>query len=108
MTEVIGPIWGGATSGGSVTVIWALVYDTMYAMVDRDDDLRVGIKSSAILFGRLEPQAGQNCVPVFPPHYGLAGRQNDQFGQCRPRRNGSTNRKSCEFRHFHLGLLPWL
>ncbi len=33
-------------------VIWALVYDTMYAMVDRDDDLKIGIKSSAILFGR--------------------------------------------------------
>lgn len=34
------------------TVLWALIYDTQYAMVDRDDDLRVGIKSSAILFGR--------------------------------------------------------
>ena len=34
------------------TVIWALIYDTMYAMVDRDDDLKVGIRSTAILFGR--------------------------------------------------------
>lgn len=34
------------------TVLWALIYDTQYAMVDRDDDLKVGIKSSAILFGR--------------------------------------------------------
>lgn len=33
------------------TVVWATVYDTMYAMVDRDDDLKVGIKSTAILFG---------------------------------------------------------
>jgi len=33
-------------------VIWAVVYDTMYAMVDRDDDLKIGIKSTAILFGR--------------------------------------------------------
>ncbi len=32
-------------------VLWALVYDTMYAMVDKDDDLKIGIKSSAILFG---------------------------------------------------------
>ena len=32
-------------------VAWAVAYDTMYAMVDRDDDLRVGVKSSAILFG---------------------------------------------------------
>lgn len=33
------------------TVLWALVYDTQYAMVDREDDLQVGIKSTAILFG---------------------------------------------------------
>lgn len=36
----------------AATVIWALIYDTMYAMVDRSDDLKIGIKSSAILFGR--------------------------------------------------------
>jgi len=35
-------------------VIWAVVYDTMYAMVDRDDDLKIGIKSTAILFGRYD------------------------------------------------------
>jgi len=35
----------------AATVIWALIYDTMYAMVDRIDDLKVGIKSTAILFG---------------------------------------------------------
>ncbi|CAL1239748.1 4-hydroxybenzoate octaprenyltransferase [Candidatus Methylocalor cossyra] len=33
------------------TVLWALVYDTQYAMVDRDDDLKIGVKSTAILFG---------------------------------------------------------
>ncbi len=33
------------------TVLWALVYDTMYAMVDKDDDLKIGVKSTAILFG---------------------------------------------------------
>jgi 4-hydroxybenzoate polyprenyltransferase len=38
----------------AATVVWALIYDTMYAMVDREDDLRVGIKSSAILFGRAD------------------------------------------------------
>ncbi len=32
-------------------ILWATVYDTMYAMVDREDDLRIGVKSSAILFG---------------------------------------------------------
>ena len=34
-----------------VTVLWAVIYDTMYAMVDREDDLQAGIKSTAILFG---------------------------------------------------------
>ena len=33
------------------TVIWTTAYDTMYAMVDREDDLKIGIKSTAILFG---------------------------------------------------------
>lgn len=35
-------------------IIWATVYDTMYAMVDRPDDIRIGIKSTAILFGDLD------------------------------------------------------
>ncbi len=35
----------------SANVLWSVVYDTMYAMVDRQDDLKVGIKSTAILFG---------------------------------------------------------
>jgi 4-hydroxybenzoate polyprenyltransferase len=35
-------------------VLWATVYDTMYAMVDRDDDLLIGVKSTAILFGELD------------------------------------------------------
>ncbi|MCB1802406.1 MAG: 4-hydroxybenzoate octaprenyltransferase [Gammaproteobacteria bacterium] len=34
------------------TVVWALIYDTLYAMVDREDDVKIGIKSTAILFGR--------------------------------------------------------
>ncbi len=32
-------------------VLWALIYDTEYAMVDREDDLKIGVKSTAILFG---------------------------------------------------------
>jgi 4-hydroxybenzoate polyprenyltransferase len=35
-----------------IAILWALVYDTQYAMVDRDDDIRMGAKSTAILFGR--------------------------------------------------------
>ena len=39
------------------TMFWAIAYDTEYAMVDRDDDLRIGVKSSAILFGRFDVAA---------------------------------------------------
>jgi 4-hydroxybenzoate polyprenyltransferase len=35
-------------------LIWAVIYDTYYAMVDRDDDMRIGVKSTAILFGDLD------------------------------------------------------
>jgi len=35
-------------------IFWAVAYDTMYAMVDRDDDVKVGVKSTAILFGRYD------------------------------------------------------
>jgi 4-hydroxybenzoate polyprenyltransferase len=37
-----------------VTILWAAVYDTFYGMVDRDDDLRLGVKSTAIFFGELD------------------------------------------------------
>ena len=37
-------------------MLWALVYDTMYAMVDKDDDLKIGVKSTAILFGTYDRQ----------------------------------------------------
>ncbi len=36
------------------TALWAIAYDTEYAMVDRDDDQKIGVKSSAILFGRYD------------------------------------------------------
>jgi 4-hydroxybenzoate polyprenyltransferase len=35
-------------------LVWTVAYDTMYGMVDRDDDLKIGVKSTAILFGRLD------------------------------------------------------
>ncbi|WP_438865525.1 4-hydroxybenzoate octaprenyltransferase [Neptunicella sp.] len=36
----------------AANLIWTVAYDTQYAMVDRDDDLKIGVKSTAILFGR--------------------------------------------------------
>ena len=38
----------------TANLLWTVVYDTQYAMVDREDDLSVGIKSTAILFGKLD------------------------------------------------------
>ncbi len=36
------------------SLVWAAVYDTQYAMVDRDDDIKIGVKSTAILFGDMD------------------------------------------------------
>ncbi|PXX96534.1 4-hydroxybenzoate octaprenyltransferase [Halomonas sp. LBP4] len=38
----------------AANVAWTVAYDTEYAMVDRDDDLKIGIKSTAVLFGRAD------------------------------------------------------
>jgi 4-hydroxybenzoate polyprenyltransferase len=37
-----------------IVVLWAMAYDTMYAMVDREDDIKIGVKSTAILFGEAD------------------------------------------------------
>ena len=42
-------------------VFWAVAYDTEYAMVDRPDDLKIGIKTSAITFGRFDVAAVMAC-----------------------------------------------
>ena len=38
----------------AANLVWTVAYDTMYGMVDRDDDLKIGVKSTAILFGRFD------------------------------------------------------
>lgn len=45
-------------------VFWAIAYDTEYAMVDRPDDLKLGIRSAAITFGRLDVTAIMICYAV--------------------------------------------
>ena len=47
-----------------LTIVWVLIYDTEYAMADREDDLKVGVRSTAILFGRFD-------VPVIAALMGL-------------------------------------
>ena len=46
-------------------IAWTIAYDTEYAMVDRDDDLRIGIRTSAILFGRRDVAAVMACYALF-------------------------------------------
>ena len=45
-------------------VCWAIAYDTEYAMVDRDDDLKIGLRSSAITFGRFDVMAVMSCYAL--------------------------------------------
>ena len=47
------------------TMFWAIAYDTAYAMVDRDDDRRIGIKSSALLFGRYDVAGVMTAHALF-------------------------------------------
>lgn len=46
-------------------VFWAVAYDTEYAMVDRDDDVKIGIKTSAITFGRYDVAIIMLCYAAF-------------------------------------------
>ena len=48
----------------TATVLWTVAYDTMYAMVDRDDDIKIGVKSTAILFGQAD-RAIIACLQVM-------------------------------------------
>ncbi len=46
-------------------IFWTIAYDTEYAMVDRDDDAKLGLKTSAILFGRFDVIAVMACHAIF-------------------------------------------
>ncbi len=54
-------------------VFWAIAYDTEYAMVDRDDDVRIGIHSSALLFGKYDVVAVMACYIIALVLLALAG-----------------------------------
>ena len=56
-------------------VFWALAYDTEYAMVDRDDDLKIGIRTSAITFGRFDVLAVMLCYAISLGLVALVGWQ---------------------------------
>ncbi len=56
-------------------VFWALAYDTEYAMVDREDDLKIGIRTSAITFGRYDVAAVMLCYAISLGLIALVGWQ---------------------------------
>jgi 4-hydroxybenzoate polyprenyltransferase len=49
----------------AANVFWSMAYDTEYAMADRDDDVRIGIKTAAITFGRFDVKAVMLCHGIF-------------------------------------------
>ena len=56
-------------------VFWTIAYDTEYALVDKDDDLKIGIKTSAITFGRFDIVAVMGCYAAFIGIMALVGAQ---------------------------------
>jgi 4-hydroxybenzoate polyprenyltransferase len=79
-----GDSWATATLADSVPALawwllygnlfWVLAYDTEYAMVDRDDDLRIGIKTSAITLGRFDVAAVMAFYAAYLVIWALIGR----------------------------------
>ena len=49
----------------SANVFWAIAYDTQYAMVDREDDIKIGIKTSALTFGKYDVAAVMACYGIM-------------------------------------------
>jgi 4-hydroxybenzoate polyprenyltransferase len=80
-------------------VFWAVAYDTEYAMVDRDDDLKIGIKTSAITFGRWDVAAIMLCYGAHLAILLAAGRH---FGLGLPFLLGMAAAAGCAVYHYFL------
>jgi len=48
-----------------INIVWVVIYDTLYAMVDRDDDVLIGVKSTAIFFGRHDLAVLRGCMALM-------------------------------------------
>ena len=57
----------------AANVFWSVAYDTEYAMVDRDDDIKIGIRTSALTFGRFDVAAVMLCYAVTLGIYAALG-----------------------------------
>ncbi|MCL2656807.1 MAG: 4-hydroxybenzoate octaprenyltransferase [Betaproteobacteria bacterium] len=70
-------IWGQVPGAAWLlllgNIFWAVAYDTEYAMVDRPDDLKIGIKTSAITFGRFDVAAVMFCYAASLSLFGWVG-----------------------------------
>ena len=64
------PAWALLASN----LFWVLAYDTEYAMVDRDDDLKIGMKTSAITLGRFDVAGVMACYTLYLLSWALLGR----------------------------------
>jgi len=62
-------VFGAVPAGGwwlfAANFFWVVAYDTEYAMVDRDDDLKLGLRTSAIAFGRFDVLAVMLCYAIY-------------------------------------------
>jgi 4-hydroxybenzoate polyprenyltransferase len=57
----------------TANVFWSVAYDTEYAMVDRDDDIKIGIRTSALTFGRFDVAAVMLCYAATLAIYAAIG-----------------------------------
>jgi 4-hydroxybenzoate polyprenyltransferase len=70
LAGAVPPLAGGLLLGNG---FWVVAYDTEYAMVDRDDDARIGIRTSALTFGRWDVAAVTGCYAAFLAVWAVLG-----------------------------------
>ena len=80
-------------------VFWALAYDTEYAMVDRDDDIKLGLRTSALTFGRHDVLAVMLCYGVYLGILAWVGRH---LGMGYPYALGVCAAALCALYHYFL------
>lgn len=91
------PAWAWLLLLGNV--FWAVAYDTEYAMIDRDDDLKIGIKTSAITFGRFDVAIVMLCYGV---HLAILLAAGAWFGLGAWYRAGLAVAAACAVYHYFL------
>jgi 4-hydroxybenzoate polyprenyltransferase len=91
------PAWAWFLLAGNV--FWAVAYDTEYAMVDRDDDLKIGIKTSAITFGRHDVAIVMLC---YAAHLAILVGAGMHFGLGLPFYLGIAVAAGCAVYHYFL------